>query len=100
MWCGMSAEDRDLVGPVLQRGPTADAVIAAIRDENPGVTLLDRGSYVRVLVPRRCAVSRAAIERQAGRAFRLPGDLEAIMSSFKGFFRVDEDGAAWEFGGP
>ena len=40
----------------------ADAIVAAIRRENAGVEVTDRGSYLRVLVPARCAVSRAAIE--------------------------------------
>jgi hypothetical protein len=92
----MSAEGEDEVGPVLQAGPLAEAVIAAIRRCNTGVHVIDRGSYLRVLVPRRCAVSRAAIEAEAHRVFRLPIDLEAIMSSFKGRFSVDEEGAAWE----
>lgn len=86
----------DRVGPVLQSGRTADAVISAIRAANPDVELLDRAAYVRVLVPRRCVVTRQAIETALGRSFRLPGDLEGIMSSFKGTFRVTEDEATWE----
>lgn len=91
---------RDSVGPVLQTGPEADAVIAAISALNPGVELLDRGAYVRVLVPSCCVVTRAAIETQLARPFRLPRDLEAIMSSFKGRFRVNADEASWELGAP
>lgn len=86
----------DFVGPVLQSGPTANAVITAIKATNHHVDLLDRAAYVRVLVPQRCVVTRAAIETALGRPFRLPGDLEAIMSSFKGTFRVTDDEATWE----
>jgi toluene monooxygenase system protein D len=88
----------DCVGPVLQSGADADAVIEAIRALNPKMRLLDRGAYVRVLVPHRCVVTREAIEARVCRPFRLPRDLEAIMSSFKGRFRVNADEASWEVG--
>ena len=91
---------RNCVGPVLQSGAEADAVIAAICALNPSAELLDRGAYVRVLVPGCCVVTRAAIEARLARPFRLPRDLEAIMSSFKGRFRVDADQASWELAGP
>jgi hypothetical protein len=84
------------VGPVLVEGPETDAVIAAIRELNTDVTVMDRGAYLRVEVPDRCVVTRAAIERGLGRAFVLPGDLERIMTSFKGALSVAPDLAAWE----
>jgi len=90
----------DHVGPVLEAGETARAVIAAIRELNEGVEVRDRGSYVRVLVRRRCRVTRDAIEHTLGRPFRLPGDLEIVMPSFKGVFRVTGDEAVWEAGRP
>jgi hypothetical protein len=99
----MARSRTDLVGPVLEAGPRALAVIDAIRAENAGVEVLDRNSYLRVLCPLRCAVSRTAIERFTGDAFRLPRDLESILLSFKGKFSVSEDRACWEFeprGGP
>jgi hypothetical protein len=88
----------ECVGPVLAVGPVADAIIAAIRSENASVEVTDRGSYLRVLVPSRCAVSRAAIESALSRAFRLPGDLEQVMPSFRGRFQVSEDQASWSLG--
>jgi toluene monooxygenase system ferredoxin subunit len=88
----------DEVGPVLQAGPVTDAVVSAIRRLNAGVRVVDRGAYVRVLCPRRCVVTRAAIEAATGSAFRLPGDLELIMSSFKGRLAVTADEASWELG--
>jgi hypothetical protein len=92
-------DTHDWVGPVLQCGALADAVISAIKACNATVELLDRGAYVRVLAPGRCVVTRAAIEAVAARPFRLPGELESIMSSFKGRLRIDEDEAVWELGG-
>ena len=85
----------DTVGPVLEAGNASAGVIAAIRKLNLNVTLEDRGSYVRVLVPRRCVVTREAIEAATGATFRLPADLEVLMPSFKGRFLVNEDQATW-----
>ncbi|HZP12278.1 MAG TPA: MmoB/DmpM family protein [Nevskiaceae bacterium] len=85
----------ETVGPVLENGPAGDAVIAAIRKLNDNVTIEDRGSYVRVLVPRRCVVTREAIEAVTGQSFALPADLELVMPSFKGRFLVNEDQATW-----
>ncbi len=95
----MTLEAPDRVGPVLQAGAAAEALIAAIRELNHDVTVQDRGSYLRVLVPSRCVVTRVSIERHLGAAFELPGDLEKLMPSFKGRFEVDHDQAQWRFGG-
>jgi toluene monooxygenase system protein D len=88
--------DSRCVGPVLEAGLLADAVIAAIQESNRGVTILRRASYNRVLVPDRCVVSRADVEKHLGRALQFPADLEKIMPSFKGAFGVSEDRAEWK----
>ena len=85
----------DRVGPVLQSGPVANAIIAAIQELNQDVMLLDRGAYVRVLVPRCCVVTRSAIEKHLGRSFRFPGELETVMAAFKGSLQLNQDDAAW-----
>jgi hypothetical protein len=87
----------DRVGPVLQSGPVAHAIIAAIKDLNQDVMVVDRGAYVRVLVPRCCVVTRSAIEKYLGRSFRFPGELEIVMSGFKGSLQLNQDEAAWRF---
>ena len=87
-------------GPVLEAGEVASAIVAAIRELDPNVRVVDRGAYVRVAAERRCRVTRAAIERALGRPFRLPGDLEAVMPSFSGRFTVTDDEAVWELAGP
>jgi nitrite reductase/ring-hydroxylating ferredoxin subunit len=84
------------VGPVLQAGPLGAAVVDAIRALNAEARVVDRGAYLRVLCPGRCVVTRAAIEDRTGAPFRLPGDLELVMSSFQGRFTVDDDEARWE----
>jgi hypothetical protein len=92
---GRVPEIYDHVGPVLQSGPVASAIIAAIKDLNQDVMIVDRGAYVRVLVPRCCVVTRSAIEKQLGRSFRFPGELETVMSAFKGSLQLNQDDAEW-----
>jgi hypothetical protein len=87
----------DRVGPVLQSGSVTNAIIAAIKDLNQDVLVVDRGAYVRVLVPQCCVVTRAAIEKHLGRSFRFPGELETVMSAFKGSLQLNQDDAAWRF---
>ena len=84
------------VGPVLTTGLNADAIVKAIREENDSVSVQTQAGYLRVLVPQRCRVSAAAIERALGRPFVLPRDLELIMPSFKGRMRIDHETAIWE----
>jgi toluene monooxygenase system protein D len=94
---GNVPETYDRVGPVLQSGSVANAIIAAINDLNQDVMVVDRGAYVRVLVPRCCVVTRSAIEKHLGRSFRFPGELETLMSAFKGSLQLNQDDATWRF---
>jgi toluene monooxygenase system protein D len=93
----LRADMTDSVGPVLQTGDVANAIIAVIRMLNPRVEVIDRGAYLRVLVPNECRLTRRLVEEHLGRPFRLPADLESVMSSFKGTFRVSEEEATWAF---
>jgi toluene monooxygenase system protein D len=86
----------DGVGPVLEPSELGLAVVAAIQSLNPSVQVHDRGAYLRVVAPRRCVVTRQAIELQLGRPVRLPADLELAMPSFKGRLRMDAELAVWE----
>jgi toluene monooxygenase system protein D len=87
----------DHVGPVLQSGALGKAIVSAIRDLNSDVLVLDRGAYLRILVRQRCVVTRCAIETHLGRPVRFPGELETIMSAFKGALQLSEDEAIWQF---
>ncbi|WP_263355190.1 MmoB/DmpM family protein [Acidicapsa acidisoli] len=91
------AGDYHRVGPVLQAGSVANAIVAAIRDLNQDVLVVDRGAYLRVLVPQCCVVTRSAIEKHLGRPFRFPGELETVMAAFKGLLELNQDDAAWRF---
>lgn len=95
-----SAPATEQVGPVLEDCGISRAVVSAIEELNDGAAVIDRGSYLRVLVPGRCRVTREAIERLLGRPFRLPADLERIMPAFKGRFTVSEEEAVWTAGAP
>jgi toluene monooxygenase system protein D len=90
------ADVRDRVGPVLEAdGDLVEAIVSAIRDNHPDAAVIDRGGYLRVLVPGRCVVQRTAVERALGRPFRLPGDLELVMPSFKGAIEITDDQVVW-----
>ena len=93
-----NAEDvGDGVGPVLTGHHRAQAVLEAIRRLNPSVEILNRGSYIRVLAPRRCLVTRSAIEDILRQPFDFRAELEIMMPSFKGRMRLDDDEAVWTF---
>lgn len=92
-----NSESYDRVGPVLQSGPVANAIVAAIKELNPDVMVLDRGAYLRVLVHQCCFVTRSAIEKHLGRPFRFPGELETVMSAFKGSLQLNQNDASWRF---
>ena len=94
----MEQEKNLWVGPVLEAGDIAHAVLSAIRSLNEQVQVKNRGSYWRVLVPRRCEVTRAAIELALGGPFRLPQDLERVMPAFGGLLSMNEERAVWTLG--
>lgn len=86
----------DAVGPVLEPSELGLAVLSAIQSLNEGVSVQDRGSYLRVQAARRCVVTRQAIEAALGRPVKLPGDLELAMPSFRGTLKIDAERAVWE----
>ena len=93
----MSTELRR-VGPVLQASELGRAVLAAIRELNPGLEVIDRGAYLRVSAPPPCVLTRAAVERITGQSFLLPGDLEQVLPSFHGCLALDADRVEWRSG--
>ena len=87
------------VGPVLRMSDDADAVVAAIVDDNPGqqVTVVDRGAYTRVSGDGELRVTRASIERHLGRGFEMR-QLEALMSAFAGRIDMTSAEVRWRLG--
>ncbi|PSM40774.1 monooxygenase [Streptomyces dioscori] len=93
---GTSADKR--VGPVIRGidGDLAEAVAAAVEQDNPGAEVVvdDQGGYVRISVPRRCVLTRAGLEEELGRAFRL-SELEPALAAFAGRLRQTEEQWVW-----
>jgi hypothetical protein len=64
-----------------------------ILELNPGALIHDQGSYLRVSVQDYCILTSDAVEKVTGGIFRLPGDLESVMPSFKGEKVITENQA-------
>ena len=80
------------VGPIIQAGEFAEAVTAAVREDNAGkeVNVIDRGSYVRIEVDGECIIRRETLESELGRPFRM-AELEVNMPSFVGQIETASD---------
>ena len=86
---------RGRAGPDLFAGELGQAVIEALREDNPELEVRDWGAYLRASAPARCVLRRAAVERRIGRPFALPGDLERIMPSCQGRISIADDEVVW-----
>ena len=80
--------DKNVVGPIIQAGEMAEAIIEAAGIDNKGskVNVVDRGSYIRIQLESECILRRETIENSLGRPFRM-ADLELVMPGFEG--RID-----------
>lgn len=86
----------DGVGPVVEANDLGRAIAKAIAHAHRDAVVIDRDAYLRVLVPKRCAIERAAIEAILGRTISLPSDLEMVMTSFAGAVTITADAIVWE----
>ncbi len=88
----------DAVGPVIRGGELAEAVAAAIEEDNPGqpLAVLDRGEYVRIHTARNCRLTRATLEKHLGRSFPL-SQLEVEMPSWAGRLRTGMNEYVWYY---
>lgn len=80
---------------MLQASDLGRAVLAALQELNPTAEVIDRGTYLRVNAPPPCVLTRAAVEQITGQPFLLPGDLEQVMPSFRGFLALGADRVEW-----
>jgi toluene monooxygenase system protein D len=96
-----TSPSRNLVGPVIQAGEIADAVVAAVREDNGGkeVSVVDRGSYVRIEVDTECIIRRETLEAELGRPFRM-AELEVNMPAFVGQIETASDHIRFYFANP
>jgi toluene monooxygenase system protein D len=88
----------NFVGPVLRAGDLADAVAAAIEEDNPGkqVTIIERGDYVRIHTEQECRLTRQTLERQLGCPYDLRM-LEIDMPSFSGRLDTRDHEYVWYY---
>lgn len=75
----------NIVGPVLRAGDLADAIVAAIHDDNPdrAVTVIDKRAYLRVQVDGECMIRRETVEKHLHQPFAMQ-DIETVLASFAG----------------
>ncbi|SFP19619.1 MmoB/DmpM family protein [Amycolatopsis rubida] len=87
------------VGPVLRMCEEVDAVVAAIRDDNPDteIEVIDRGSYVRVQATDKLVVTEATLQEHLGGGFQIRS-LEGMLSSFAGRITTSSDRIEWQTG--
>ena len=85
------------VGPVLRMSEDIDAVVAAIREDNPGtdVEVVDRGAYVRVHATGRLVVTEATLREHLSPDFEIRS-LQGMLSSFAGRIHTFSDRVEWE----
>jgi toluene monooxygenase system ferredoxin subunit len=83
------------VGPVLCNNGLGQAIVRALREQNPEIEVLDRGAYLRVLARGHCELRSELVRQQAGAEFELPNDLESVMPAFDGYLRIDGESASW-----
>jgi hypothetical protein len=84
------------VGPIFQVTSKSQAMLSAIRELNPSAQIIDRGSYVRILSPDTCQLTRQALERYLGGSCDFRGEVEQAMCSFQGHFSLTDDEARWD----
>ena len=79
---------KKVVGPIIQAGEMAEAIIEAAGIDNEGskVNIVDRGSYIRIQLESECILRRETIENSLGRPFRM-ADIELVMPGYEG--RID-----------
>ena len=89
---GGGAGRRNMVGPVLRVGEVADAVVEALREDNPGKAFRveDRIAYVRAETEGECVVRAETVARVLGRPFKI-AELEVNLSSFSGRIETTDD---------
>lgn len=86
------------VGPIVRGvdGEFCDAIINAILTDNPDadVDVDDQGGYVRITTEWHCRLTRASLEEELGRTYRL-SDIEPNLASFAGRIIVSDDEIIW-----
>jgi len=84
------------VGPVVNKGEIGEAILDAIKIDNPGksVNIEEHDSYLRIQVEGECLVKFATVSEMLGTEVT-SSDLERNMPSFEGFIRVSSSQLKW-----
>ncbi|MBR45718.1 MAG: monooxygenase [Rhodospirillaceae bacterium] len=87
-----AATQERFVGPVMRAGEIGEAVIEAIREDNPDreIKVEEHESYYRVKVEGECLLSMSTVSEILGRDV-LVSDIEMNMPAFEGFIRVETE---------
>lgn len=92
------ATSRNLVGPVVRSGDIADAVVEAVRDDNPGQAVIveQHSAYVRIKVEQACVIRRQTIEQYLGRPFEM-SELQTDLASIAGQMEMSDQQVRFYF---
>lgn len=83
------------VGPVLNSGPWLNGMIAAFKESNLDLRIINRGSYCRILAPTRLLLTREAFLKNLQGETNWPDFLNLIMSSFTGKLSIESEKIEW-----
>ena len=89
---GEVAARKNMVGPVLRVGEVADAVVEALREDNPDKAFVveDRIAYIRAETEGECVVRAQTVAEVLGRPFKI-AELEVNLTSFSGRIETTDD---------
>ena len=89
-------ELKNAVGPVVRAGEVGDAVLEALREDNPGKEFVveDHIAYVRIETEGECVIRQVTLSRLLGREITM-AELEIDLTSFSG--RIDTDDRQMRF---
>lgn len=91
----MTININNQVGPVLYKNELALLLVEVIKETNNNVSVVDRGSYIRILADSPCRLIKKNVEKKIQREFYIPRDLETIMSSFEGHIVMSDNEIIW-----
>ena len=84
------------VGPVVTKGEIGEAILDAIKIDNPGksVKVQEHDSYLRIQVAGECLVNFSTVSEMLGTEVTA-SELERNMPSFEGFIRATSTHMRW-----
>ncbi len=98
LWINLKEKKRvyNMVGPVLRNCEQGRHLAHALCQENQEAHLIERGSYLRVEVPRICTLKMDTFRQCFGAHAAYPSALELIMHSFQGKITITDTEICWK----